>query len=76
MTQPNAALPDLQAELGSAVQRVERKAYVAGWFYGVLCGLLCGSLTTGLALVLLYLATGAWSEAAAQPLITLPALTT
>ena len=77
MTRPDAALPaDLQAELGDAVWRVERKAYMAGWFYGVLCGLLCGSMTTGLALVLLHLASGAFAEAAAQPLTTLPVLTT
>jgi hypothetical protein len=77
MTQPDAALPaDLQAELVNAVLRAKRKAYMTGWYYGVLCGLLCGSMTTGLGVVLLHLVSGAFAEAAAQPLTILPVLTT
>lgn len=76
MTRPAPVLRNLQAELADDVLRVERTAYRSGWQYGVLCGLLCGSMTTGLALLLLYLAASAWADAAAYPLAVLPALTT
>lgn len=41
------------------IDGIERTAYISGWRYGVVCGLLCGSMTTGLAMVLLQAALGA-----------------
>ena len=61
--QNDAALQAVHQELARAIERVQRRGYVAGWRYGVVCGLLCGSLSTGLAITLLQVAAAAWSAA-------------
>lgn len=55
---------------------LERTAYVAGWWYGLFCGLVCGCLTTGLAWLLLHLAAQAWVAAPAAKAVSLLGVTT
>jgi len=60
MSTPTVLSPALQKELRVAVERVERRAYVQGWGYGLVCGLLTGGSTAGLAVWLWQVAAAAW----------------
>lgn len=59
--QPSSTLgPEIQQELAAAVAGVERRAYTAGWWYGLLCGAVAGGSATGLAVALVNVAMAAW----------------
>ena len=38
--------------MAAVAQQIEVRAYKAGWWYGLLCGMLVGGCTTGLGLLL------------------------
>ena len=60
MTGPVLMNPVLQQELRAAMERVERRGYVQGWGYGLVCGLITGSSTVGLGVWLAQTVAAAW----------------